>query len=266
MKVLLLSAGQGRRLGALTESSPKCLLPLAGRSLLQWQVLALAAAGIEEVVVVTGFGAEQVDAELAGADYRSGSVVVRSLYNPEFATADNLKSCWAARDEMGSDFMIVNGDTLFEPAIVEALLGTLDTPVALAVTTKPSYDADDMKVSCTGGAGSLVRQVAKTIASDQVSAEAIGLSVYRGRGAELMRETLIEFAARPDGDKMWYLSAVNHLASLGHVGTALVEDMASAEVDYPADVETAEGVLLQRIEPLLFPRLAVGAASRSADA
>jgi len=264
MKVLLLSAGQGRRLGALTESTPKCLLQLAGRSLLQWQVLAFAAAGIEEVVVVTGFGADQVAAELEGPVYQDQRwLKVRTLYNPDFATSDNLMSCWSAREEMHGDFMIVNGDTLFEPGIVAELLKPRPTPISIAVTTKPVYDADDMKVACTDG---LVRHVAKTITADQVSAEAIGLSIYRGEGARRMRETLVEFAAQPDSHRMWYLSAVSHLAREGRVGPALMVDMACAEVDFPADVENAESVILQRIEPALFPKLVVGAGSRRADA
>jgi hypothetical protein len=80
-----------------------------------------------------------------------------------------------------------------------------------------------------------------------------------------MRDTLVEFAGQPDAHRMWYLSAVSHLAREGHVGPAHIEDLACAEVDYPADVESAESVLLQRIEPLLFPRPVVGAASRRVD-
>ena len=263
MKVLLLSAGQGRRLGAFTATSPKCLLPLAGRSLLHWQVLSLVAAGIEEVVVVTGFGADQVDSELENPAYKTQRRLrVRTLFNPDFATSDNLMSCWAARSEMDSDFMIVNGDTLFEPAIVTELLKSRATPISIAVTTKPAYDADDMKVSCVDG---LIRHVAKTIPADQVFAEAIGLSAYRGEGAHRMRDTLIEFAARPDAAKMWYLSAVSHLAREGHVGPALIEGLAYAEVDFPPDVEVAESVILRRIEPLLFPKLVGGATSRRLD-
>ncbi|MFN2427965.1 MAG: NTP transferase domain-containing protein [Candidatus Binatia bacterium] len=263
MKVLLLSAGQGRRLGALTESAPKCLLPLAGRPLLQWQVLSLAAAGVDEVVVVTGFGADQVEAELENPFYQDhGRLRVRTLYNPDFATSDNLMSCWAARAEMTTDFMIVNGDTLFEPAIVTELLRSRTSPISIAVTIKTTYDVDDMKVSVVDG---LVRQVAKTIPMDQVSAEAIGLSAYRGDGARRMHDTIVDFAARPNSHRMWYLSAVSHLAGEGHVGTAPIEDLACAEVDYPADVEQAESVLMQRIEPILFPKLVVGAAARRID-
>src|SRR5690606_31501919 len=67
-KAVVLSAGQGRRLLPLTADRPKCLVELSGRSVLEWQLRALEAAGVREAVVVTGFGAASVDAELSSLD------------------------------------------------------------------------------------------------------------------------------------------------------------------------------------------------------
>src|SRR3989338_1833100 len=60
MKVLLLSAGQGRRLLPLTAGIPKCALPIRGRSILEWQLETLAGCGIDRVTVVVGFAADHV--------------------------------------------------------------------------------------------------------------------------------------------------------------------------------------------------------------
>jgi len=61
---IVLSAGQGRRLAPLTDSRPKCLVQVAGRPLLDWQLHALAAAGVRDVTVVTGFNAAAVETAL----------------------------------------------------------------------------------------------------------------------------------------------------------------------------------------------------------
>ena len=55
IKAVILSAGQGRRLLPMTKNSPKCLLPIAGKTIIEWQIDALLAAGIEEISIVTGF-------------------------------------------------------------------------------------------------------------------------------------------------------------------------------------------------------------------
>lgn len=60
MRGVILAAGRGSRLGALTDERPKCLVPLAGRTLLDWQRSALTAAGVGELGVVTGYRGELV--------------------------------------------------------------------------------------------------------------------------------------------------------------------------------------------------------------
>src|SRR3546814_12876339 len=100
MKALILSAGQGSRLLPLTEDCPKCLLPLGGRSILEHQVEQLAAAGVTEIVVVTGFRAAAVESRLARL--RRLGVRVRTVFHPFYNVADNLASgqnSRAAREE-----------------------------------------------------------------------------------------------------------------------------------------------------------------------
>src|SRR3546814_15993754 len=87
MKALILSAGQGSRLLPLTESRPKCLIELSGRSLLEWQLLALSRAGIDEVVIVTGFAAEQVEAMLAL--HTPSGMCVRTVFTQFYHVSDN---------------------------------------------------------------------------------------------------------------------------------------------------------------------------------
>ncbi|MGE0811304.1 MAG: NTP transferase domain-containing protein, partial [Immundisolibacter sp.] len=62
MQAVILSAGQGRRLLPLTADRPKCLVDLHGKTLLQWQLDALLAAGVGPVTVVTGYASDAVEA------------------------------------------------------------------------------------------------------------------------------------------------------------------------------------------------------------
>src|SRR5262249_12329955 len=108
MKAIILSAGRGSRLLPLNEHRPKCLPPLdEQRSIIEWQIASLEACGVNEIVVVVGFGAADVEAVLAHA--HRPTTRVRTLYNPFFDVADNLGSCWLARHEMDRDFVILNG-------------------------------------------------------------------------------------------------------------------------------------------------------------
>lgn len=58
MKAIILAAGRGSRMKFLTDDRPKCLVELRGKPLLDWQLLALRAAGITEIAIVTGYKRE----------------------------------------------------------------------------------------------------------------------------------------------------------------------------------------------------------------
>jgi choline kinase len=235
MKALILSAGQGSRLLPLTADRPKCLLPVGPKSLIEWQIETLAAGGIEDIAVVLGFRAAAVETVLAGL--RRPGLTIRSIFNPFFNVADNLGSCWLARQEMTGDFLIVNGDTLFEPAILARVLASPPAPITVTIDRKASYDADDMKVQVNG---SRLLDIGKTLPLDIVNGESIGLLLFRGEGPRLFAEAVDRAMRTPEGLHWWYLRVIGQLAKEHRVETASIEGLAWGEVDFPHDLLRAE--------------------------
>ena len=250
MKGIVLSAGQGRRLLPLTKDLPKCLLRIGGCTVLEWQLRMLAAAGVDRVVVVVGFGAEAVDRQLP--DITPRGMQVRTLLNRLYDRADNIVSCAVAAPEMDEDFLLLNGDTLADPVIIRRLLSSSETPVAMAIARKDAYDADDMKVCCDGAK---VRRVGKDLGPDETHGEAIGFSLYRGQGPGLFTEALSEVLRDPEATRRWYLSAVDLLAGRGYVYTVAIGRARWAEIDYPQDLSRAQRVVAYLAErpPLVAP-------------
>ena len=177
MKALILSAGQGSRLLPLTADKPKCLLPIGPFCLIEWQLRELTAAGVKEVVVVVGYGADQVEETLDR--WRRPGLDIRTIFNPFFNVADNLASCWLARHEMDQDFLILNGDTLFEAAILKTVLASPKAPITITIDRKEYYDSDDMKVHVEGD--QLV-SVGKTLPAEETNGESIGMILFRDNG------------------------------------------------------------------------------------
>ncbi len=233
LKAIILSAGQGKRLLPLTERAPKCMLPVQGRPLIGWQIDALAHCGIDDVTVVVGFGAESVETGLAE---RYGPRRIRTLYNPFFALTDNLVSCWVARAEMEKEFLLLNGDTLFEAAVLERLLAAPEHPITLAVSSKERYDDDDMKVIRDGDR---LLQVGKKLPLAEVDAESIGMMTFRGDGPRLFRDAIDRALRTPEALSQWYLSLIDALARTGVVYTQRIPANGWTEVDSPADLERA---------------------------
>ncbi|HET7603467.1 MAG TPA: phosphocholine cytidylyltransferase family protein, partial [Gemmatimonadales bacterium] len=108
---VLLAAGRGSRLGSLTEETPKCLLPVGGRSLLDHQLEALAAAGVTDVTVVAGFQAALVESHIAGR--------CRVIRNELWATTNSVASLHLAAPYVrGHAFIFQNADVLYRPQLV----------------------------------------------------------------------------------------------------------------------------------------------------
>ena len=241
-KAIILSAGQGSRLGHLTDNKPKCLIAFNGRTLLDRQLDALAANGVDEVVVVTGFRDDQIETALA----RRGDIGprVRTVYNPFYKVADNLGSLFIARDELEGDVLVWNGDTLVSEDLMARVVGNQGQEgICVTIDRKPGYDEDDMKV-VVDGEGRL-QAIGKRLDMGDVNAESIGLLAFRGNGAETFRRAIERAIRTTEGTTIWYLRVIHQIAQTGPVWTLDINGEEWGEVDFPEDVDAAQTLTIR---------------------
>lgn len=119
--LVILAAGRGTRLEPLTAERPKCLAPLRGRSLIEWQLDAIAACGVERVVLATGYRAEALD-----------YLGLETVRNDAWAETNMVESLWCARGACRGEVVVSYGDIVYEPAALRALLDA-PAPAAVAV-------------------------------------------------------------------------------------------------------------------------------------
>jgi choline kinase len=237
MKAIILSAGQGTRLLPMTATKPKCLLEIQGKTILEWQIDELRKCGIDKITVVTGYGADNVENLL---QRRYGPQRIQTHYSPDYATTDNLVSCWEVQHLMTEDFILLNGDTLFEAAVVKNLLKSPANPVTVTVNHKDIYDADDMKVSLDG---SRLVKVGKDISSESIHGESIGMILFRQSGPAIFKNHLKNAMEDTKSVRKWYLSVIDEIAQARTVQICSINGLAWCEVDYPADLKQADSVV-----------------------
>ena len=185
--------------------------------------------------MVVGFGAADVEAVLARS--RRPNLAIRTIYNPFYDVADNLGSCWLARHEMDRDFVILNGDTVFEPEALHRLLASPPAPITVAIDRKRSYDADDMKVRLDGNR---LLEIGKLLPPDRVDGESIGMLLLRGAGPRLFAQAVDRAMRLPESIRWWYLKVIGTLAATGSVQVCSIEGLEWGEVDYAADLARAQ--------------------------
>lgn len=111
--VVILCGGKGTRLRPVTDECPKPLVPVDGRPFLSYLLERLEAEGVEEVILSTGYRAEQVDAFVARTDWEFSLRTVRE--EEPLGTGGALRY---VADEAGLDtFIAMNGDTLFSGSV-----------------------------------------------------------------------------------------------------------------------------------------------------
>jgi len=131
MKAMILAAGHGKRMLPLTESTPKPLLRAGDHSLIEWQILKLAHAGIRDLVINLHHLGEQIPAAL-GDGTRFG---VHIQYSPETELLETAGGIINALPLLGTEaFVVVNGDvwTDYDFARLHAAAAGLEAAHALA--------------------------------------------------------------------------------------------------------------------------------------
>lgn len=121
MKALILNSGLGHRMGVLTSEHPKCMTELsAGQTILSRQLRLLADAGIQEVVMTTGY----FDKVLV--DYCQSLELplhITFINNPRYAETNYIYSIYCAREALrDDDILLMHGDLVFEPSVLEEIM------------------------------------------------------------------------------------------------------------------------------------------------
>lgn len=128
MKAIILAAGRGSRMQSLTDARPKCLVELRGKTLLDWQLLALRNAGINEIAIVTGYKREQL------ADRG-----LHEFHNPRWAETNMVTSLACAEDWLSTGPCVVSySDIFYESSAVSSLV---ESKAALALVYDDHWQA-----------------------------------------------------------------------------------------------------------------------------
>ena len=121
MKALILAAGIGSRLGEITQDLPKCLVPVCGKPILEYQLDALLANGITEVALVLGYQKEKILAFLESKE-KYKSMTFTFALNLEYATTNSSYSYWQARSLVGHEpYIHLNCDIVLFPPLIKRL-------------------------------------------------------------------------------------------------------------------------------------------------
>ena len=244
-KALILAAGQGTRLRPLTNDSPKCLVNLAGRSLLSRQVETLNMCGITDIHIATGYLSSKIE-----------KLGFPCTINKNYASTNMVESLFSCRDFLmgtnGEDLIISYGDIVYEPRNLQSVLTVKDKITFMADRAwgklwslrfdEPMSDAETLVLDSEG----FVRELGQPADSlHQIEGQYTGLIKLAASHIEFVLDAYDclkrgRFESLPYSENMYLTDFLQYLISRGSKIRPTWIDSGWLEVDSISDLSLYE--------------------------
>lgn len=239
---VILAAGMAKRLRPLTDTQPKCLLKVGERTLLERTVAAMAAAGISEFVVVTGYRAEMIKDFLENLDNLEslGKPKFTFLHNADYEHNNNIYSLWMAGQIVrGKEFLLMDSDILCDPAAVLRIAN--EKEAALAVN-RHELGEEEMKVVVD--AQMHITEISKTCRPEDAMGESVGIEKITAIYSEALYNELDQMILNEGLIDIFYERAFERLIPQGHTFRVVdTTNYFSYELDTPEDFQRAQELM-----------------------
>ena len=234
---VILAAGMAKRLRPLTDTKPKCLLEVGGKTLLQRTVDAMAATGITEFVVVTGYRANMIRDFLT---IHYSLFTFHFLHNADYEHNNNIYSLWMAGQKVhGKEFLLMDSDILCDPKAIAEVACQSEPALAL---NRHELGEEEMKIVVD--ADNRITEISKTCRVEDAVGESVGIEKMTADYSEALYRELDQMIEKEGLIDIFYERAFERLIPQGH--TFKVIDTTryfSYELDTPEDFEKATQLL-----------------------
>lgn len=237
MRAIILAAGMASRLRPLTDNTPKCLLKIGERSLLQRSFDALTSNGIKEIVIVTGYLHNLIE-DFIREQYPN--VNVSFIHNDVYDSTNNIYSLWLARPKAdGEEILLLDSDLLYDPEIIARVLNTPAENILTLI--RHDLGEEEMKVVTDGGSDGNITEISKTCSPADAIGESLGIEKMGKSYTSALYKELEPMMTQEHLENVFYEKAFERLIPKGHTFKVLdVTDLFSCELDTVEDFQNAK--------------------------
>ena len=247
MKAIVLAAGDGSRMGKLTQNIPKPLVMVNGKSIIERQLSILKQNKILDVIIVTGSYNEK---------FNFKNVVY--LNDSDHEKHDVLGSLMTARDYMNDEIITTYSDIIFDEKIMESINNfSGDIGIAVDLDWEKNYEDRDQHPKSEADnviiKNGKIIQIKKNILSCENSeqiGEFLGLMKLSKNGADLFLRKYLELEKSHKGkfhnasslEKAYLTDLFQELINSGIDISPIYIDGEWCEIDTPQDLEKARKI------------------------
>jgi len=238
MKAVILAAGIASRLRPLTNNTPKCLLKVGDKSILEHTLENLIANNISDIIIVTGY-LENLVRSFVKEIFPKLNVTF--IYNELYASTNNIYSLWLAKDELlGDDMLLMDSDIIFDKRIIAELINSgYDNCLALK---RHDVGAEEIKVK-TDEKGRIL-EISKEVIPSEAAGESIGIELFEKNSLVELFKIIDHKIIVENKVNIFYEAAFQDLINNnGNIFTVDITQYYCTEIDTAADLENAVGIM-----------------------
>ena len=232
MKAVILAAGLGSRLRPITDSVPKCMVPVNGIRIIDKQLDNLLQNGVKEIYVVDGYKAEILSNHL-----KNVCSELHIISNKRYAETNNMYSLFlTAKHIKGEEFLLMNSDVYFDSNIIKGMLmGENQSKIAC---DRSGYIEESMKITLDGDK---INHISKKITPEEHYA--VSIDVYRisSEDSEILFKEIEDTIIRCKDENSWTEVALDHIFKKSNFKPYVIEGR-WFEIDNHDDLHKAEEI------------------------
>ena len=234
MKAVILAAGVASRLRPLTNHTPKCLLKVGSKNILELTIENLLANTISEIVIVTGYLENQIRDFI---DLRFPGLNITLLHNELYESTNNIYSLWLVRNALNDDDMLLlDSDIVFNRQIIKKLCSS-EKKNCLALKRHELSD-EEIKVRCDRKGR--VLEISKEVKLSEAAGESVGIELF---GKEVIQALFKVIDRKINVEKnvnQFYEAAFQELINFSHEIYAVdITEYFCMEIDTADDLKLA---------------------------
>ena len=243
MKAVILAAGVASRLRPLTNNTPKCLLDVGDKKILERTIDNILENGINDIIIVTGYLKEMIE-DFVITKYQS--VNFTFLNNEKYASTNNIYSLWMCKDALaGEDMLLMDSDIVFESEIINRLINS-SYKDCLALN---DHELGEEEIKLIVDTDNSIKEISKVCSIKDAIGESIGIELFSKELLVSLYSELDVMVKEEGLDNVFYELAFERIIKKGEkIYPVNVTDLYSMEIDTVEDYETVSNEVRKTID------------------
>lgn len=246
MKAVILAAGIASRLRPFTNSKPKCMIQLGGKSILERTISSIRNYSIDEFIIVTGYLEEQIT-KFLNKFYPSSNISF--IHNELYASTNNIYSLWLTKNRIkNTDILLLDSDIIFDQRIIGILL---DSGPGNFLAIRSDHDMGEEEMKVITSENNVITKISKNIDPALAAGESIGIEKFEAEFIDVLFEKINYRVVNEGRHNDFYEEAFQDAIDDGQKLYALnVGEYPCIEIDTIDDIKSAEKIVLHLLDEI----------------